>query len=76
MHPVWEKIANAIEKDFNEEKAREELRTRRMGFWGAILLAGLIALGGLYGTLAENGVFDGGLNHGQGRGFGPDHNSY
>jgi hypothetical protein len=59
MHPVWEKLANAVEKDFSEENVKEEACTRRMGFWGAILLAGLIAAGGLYGTLYESGYLGG-----------------
>jgi hypothetical protein len=49
MHPVWEKVADAVVKDFDEPKARKESCTRRIPL---LLLLAAVALAGVSAFVA------------------------
>jgi hypothetical protein len=70
--PAYKRWYNAtvdrVTRGYDEQKARQEANTRRLSTLMLLIIVGLIAAGGLYGTMRENGYWggDGGLNHGQG----------
>jgi hypothetical protein len=55
LHPVWEKVARWVEKDFErgEDRMRREASTRRIGFWIALAAGFLLTVVYEYGVVRQ-----------------------